>query len=283
MAAAALAKSLAQSVRAMPNVLPAVPVVCRSIGGVHTGGSDVWWNPRVPIGHTSFSWTGAQDQAPPQPETASVQSQQQVQEEQKQQPQQQQQEKKPKEKKQKEKKQPAAAATPKADQPVYSRMDFRVGHVLECQAVPDSRSLVISKIDVGEAEPRQIVSGLKAFYSPEQIQGTKLIAVCNLKASPLMGNMSYGMVLCAKEGDVVELMRPPVDAAPGTPVLLEGEDYADLPKDVDINAKKKNSAWALIAPLLKTNGGLEATCEGKRMLVDGKPCLADTLKEAVIS
>ena len=63
---------------------------------------------------------------------------------------------------------------------------------------PDADSLYLEKIDVGEAEPRQVVSGLVNFIPIEQMQGAELIVVCNMKPAKMRGILSQAMVLCVR-------------------------------------------------------------------------------------
>ena len=87
---------------------------------------------------------------------------------------------------------------PTPPQPLYTKLDLRVGVIVDVWEHPDSEKLWVEKIDVGEAEPRQIVSGLRAWYTKDQMQGKRLITVCNLKSAKLGGVASAGMVMCAQ-------------------------------------------------------------------------------------
>ena len=78
---------------------------------------------------------------------------------------------------------------------------------------------------MGEAEPREIASGLRAHYATaEAMTGRKVLVVCNLKAAKLAGFASNGMVLCASSegGETVAFVEPPEDAELGARVLMEG-------------------------------------------------------------
>ena len=87
---------------------------------------------------------------------------------------------------------------PAGPQPLFTKLDLRVGKIVKVWEHPDSEKLWCEEIDVGEEKPRQIVSGLRAWYTKEQMLGKRLIAVCNLKTAKLGGVPSAGMVMCAQ-------------------------------------------------------------------------------------
>lgn len=121
----------------------------------------------------------------------------------------------------------AAAAAPAELDP--SDIDIRVGKILSIEKHPKADRLYVEKIDVGEAEPRTIVSGLVQHYALEELQGRLLFAICNMKPKPLVGVPSHGMVLCASGEDRLELLAPPEGSAPGTRVLFGGASRQDVP------------------------------------------------------
>ena len=97
----------------------------------------------------------------------------------------------------------------------------------------------VEQIDVGEAEPRTVVSGLVNYVPIEEMRGKVLIAVCNLKPASMRGVKSFAMVLCAsaKEKGTVEIVDPPAGSSSGDRVYFEGlED--DTPLEL-LNPKKK--------------------------------------------
>ena len=91
-----------------------------------------------------------------------------------------------------------AGNAPAGPQPLFTKLDLRVGKIVKVWEHPDSEKLWCEEIDVGEDKPRQIVSGLRAWYTKEQMLGKRLIAVCNLKTAKLGGVPSAGMVMCAQ-------------------------------------------------------------------------------------
>ncbi|MBQ1274409.1 MAG: methionine--tRNA ligase subunit beta, partial [Cellulosilyticum sp.] len=80
----------------------------------------------------------------------------------------------------------------------FSKVELKVGEVIECEKVPKADKLLVSKIKIGD-EVRQIVSGIAAYYKPEEFVGKKVVVVTNLKPVKLRGILSQGMVLCASD------------------------------------------------------------------------------------
>ncbi|GAA5928630.1 Arc1p [Sporobolomyces koalae] len=137
-------------------------------------------------------------------------------------------------------KKPAPPA-PVVEAPAPWMVDLRVGKILDVKLHPDADSLYVETIDVGEAEPRTVVSGLVKFMSLDQMRGATLITVCNLKPVAMRGVKSFAMVLCATSPDGkdggVEFVNPPAGSQPGDRVFFEGfEDKQCL--DL-LNPKKK--------------------------------------------
>ena len=100
----------------------------------------------------------------------------------------------------------------------FSKSDFRVVKVEACEAVPKSKKLLCSQVRIG-SQVRQILSGIKAWYTPEEMVGKKVMVVTNLKPAKLAGMLSEGMILCAEdaEGNVV-LMQPEKDVPAGAEI-----------------------------------------------------------------
>lgn len=82
----------------------------------------------------------------------------------------------------------------------FEKMEFRVGEVIKCEEVPKSKKLLCSQVKIGN-EIRQIVSGIKAYYTPEQMVGKKVMVLVNLKPAKLAGVLSEGMILCAEDSE----------------------------------------------------------------------------------
>lgn len=84
------------------------------------------------------------------------------------------------------------------DQPEFTKIDIRVGQINKVWLHPEADKLYCEEIDVGEDAPREIASGLREHYTLEQMEGRKVLVVCNLKAAKIVGFTSNGMVLAAK-------------------------------------------------------------------------------------
>jgi methionyl-tRNA synthetase len=97
-------------------------------------------------------------------------------------------------------------------------MDLRVAQIKECEEVPGADRLYKLTIDVGEE--RQIVAGIKAYYTKEELVGKKIIIVANLEPRTLRGITSHGMLLAASSEDKssVVLLTPDKDIANGAAV-----------------------------------------------------------------
>ena len=82
----------------------------------------------------------------------------------------------------------------------FAKLQFQVGEVIACEAVKESKKLLCSQVKIG-SQVRQIVSGIKAYYTPEEMVGKKVMVVTNLKPAKLAGILSEGMILCAEDAD----------------------------------------------------------------------------------
>jgi methionyl-tRNA synthetase len=95
----------------------------------------------------------------------------------------------------------AAGVTSFIDITDFTKVDLRVGEVLTAERIPKADKLLLLSVDVGEAQPRQILAGIAQYYSPEQLVGRKIAVVANLKPRKLRGHESQGMLLAASVGD----------------------------------------------------------------------------------
>ena len=77
-------------------------------------------------------------------------------------------------------------------------MQFQVGEIIACEAVPKSKKLLCSQVKIG-SQVKQIVSGIKAHYTPEEMVGKRVCVLVNLKPARLAGVLSEGMLLCAED------------------------------------------------------------------------------------
>jgi aminoacyl tRNA synthase complex-interacting multifunctional protein 1 len=136
--------------------------------------------------------------------------------------------------------------------PTIDVLDIRIGRIVGVKPHPNADSLYVEDIDLGEEQPRQVVSGLRKFVPLEAMQGRRVVVVCNLKPAKMRDVMSYGMVLCASNSDhtQVDPILPPEGAAVGERVKFEG--YNAEP-DAQINPKKK--IMEKVGPDLVTDAG----------------------------
>jgi methionyl-tRNA synthetase len=100
----------------------------------------------------------------------------------------------------------------------FFETSLKVGTVVEAEEVPKSKKLLKLQIDLGEDSPRQVVAGIKEFYTPQDLLNTQVCVVANLKPAKLMGMMSEGMLLAAKDEDGLCLIRPEKPKKAGTPI-----------------------------------------------------------------
>jgi len=90
----------------------------------------------------------------------------------------------------------------------FMKMQFQVGEIIACEAVPKSKKLLCSQVKIG-SQVKQIVSGIRSNYSPEEMVGKKVMVLVNLKPAKLAGVLSEGMLLCAEdENGELALMVP---------------------------------------------------------------------------
>ena len=178
-----------------------------------------------------------------------------------------------KEKKDKPKKEPQAKKEVTVDV-----LDIRVGTITKAWEHPDADKLWVESIDVGEEKERQVVSGLRAFKTKEQMEGARVCVLCNVKKGPLRDQLSEGMVMCASNEDhtVVDFVAPPAGAKNGEKVTFEG--FTGEPVEVLVPKKKMFEACA---PKLKTNDDGIACYDGIPFATSAGPCTS-TLNGAFI-
>ncbi len=100
----------------------------------------------------------------------------------------------------------------------FDKLQFQVGEIIACEPVKKSRKLLCSQVRIG-SQTRQIVSGIKADYAPEEMVGKKVMVLTNLKPAKLAGVMSEGMILCAEDADGhLALVTPERDMPAGAEI-----------------------------------------------------------------
>ncbi|PNY23705.1 Uncharacterized protein TCAP_06350, partial [Tolypocladium capitatum] len=214
-------------------------------------------------------------------------------------------------KKEKKEKAPKPQKAPAAAAPMSPALiDLRVGHILKAINHPDADSLYVSTIAMGDEASddtteyegqvcRTVCSGLNGLIPLAEMQGRKVVVVCNLKPVKMRGIKSSAMVLAAspkiKEGDVddhkgpVELVSPPEGAKAGERVFFEG--WKGEPEG-QLNPKKK--IWEMFQPGFTTTDSLEVAFNagvveqlgksdvGRLVTESGGVCTVKTLKDAVV-
>ena len=100
----------------------------------------------------------------------------------------------------------------------FGKMQFQVGTIIECKEVPKSKKLLCSQVKIG-SQVKQIVSGIKQYYSAEEMVGKKVMVLVNLKPAKLAGVLSEGMLLCAEDAEGnLALMTPEKDMPSGAEI-----------------------------------------------------------------
>ena len=201
-----------------------------------------------------------------------------------------------KEKKEKQQRQPAPPPAPAVLSPCL--IDLRVGHILKAIKHPEADSLFVSTIAMGDKPGtddtaeyegqvcRTVCSGLNGLVPLEEMQGRKVVVVCNLKPVKMRGIKSSAMVLAAspkiKEGEAddhkgpVELVTPPADAKAGERVYFDG--WKGEPEKV-LNPKKK--VWETFQPGFTTTDALEVAFDaGAVKELEGKDGLGKLVTES---
>ncbi len=122
------------------------------------------------------------------------------------------------EKEEPEKKEIALELKPEIAYEDFEKMQFAVGEIIACEEVKKSKKLLCSQVKIGN-QVRQIVSGIKAWYKPEEMVGKKVMVIVNLKPAKLAGLLSEGMILCAEDAEGnLALMVPEKDLESGSEI-----------------------------------------------------------------
>ncbi|CAJ1329731.1 unnamed protein product [Effrenium voratum] len=207
----------------------------------------------VPPGHTAYSWEKAMAATQAKPKEKPKEKKPE----------------KPKEVKAKaEAKAPAPKAAPQANgssspsdgQAALAKIDLRCGRILECSKVQDADSLYLLKINVGEEQPRQVVSSLVKHYKEEELKNRQVVVYCNIKPGKMRGLESQAMVLAATknkgaEDEVCELLDPPAGCKEGSrPVVgdleigsaSEGVSVKNISKMEKMELEKDNEKQQMV-------------------------------------
>ena len=104
-------------------------------------------------------------------------------------------------------------AKPEIEYDDFMKMQFQVGEIISCEAVPKSKKLLCSQVKIG-SQVKQIVSGIRKYYTPEEMVGKKVMVLVNLKPAKLAGVLSEGMLLCAEDAEGNLALMTPEKAMP---------------------------------------------------------------------
>lgn len=126
----------------------------------------------------------------------------------------------------------------------FSKLNLKIANVIKVRDHPDAKKLYILDIDLGEHK-RQLVAGMKAYYSKQELTGKNIVIISNLKPAKLRGIESQGMLLAAEKDDTVKVLEAP-NSKPGDPVIVDGiiphtkqikiEEF----KDITLTTKNKH-------------------------------------------
>ncbi len=100
----------------------------------------------------------------------------------------------------------------------WKNLDLRVGRIISAENHPNADKLYVIKVNVGEKEPRTIVSGLREHYTPDELKGKNIIVIVNLEPAVLRGVKSEGMLLAASHEEKCVLLEPDQDIEVGSKV-----------------------------------------------------------------
>jgi len=158
------------------------------------------------------------------------------------------------------KQQPPKGGKDEKDKPIdVSRLDIRVGKIVNVKKHESAESLYVEEIDIGEGKPRTVVSGLVKFVPMDQMQDRYVIVLCNLKPAKLRGVTSEAMVLAASNSDhtQVELLDPPSGVKIGERVTFDG-----FSGEADEQLNPKHKIWEAIQPDFATLDDCTAVWKG---------------------
>lgn len=165
-------------------------------------------------------------------------------------------------------------------------LDIRVGRIVRAWRHPEADSLYVEEVDVGEAEPRTICSGLVNYVPLDALQDVKVVVLANLKPRNMRGIKSNGMLMAASDSphETVELLLPPVDSAPGERIWFGSEEDKDKqPAAAAPNQVQKKKIWEFVQPHLKTTDEGVAVLGHRPMRTSAGVITCRSLKNASIS
>ena len=100
----------------------------------------------------------------------------------------------------------------------FQKNDLRIGTIKEAERIEGSEKLLKLRVDLGEPEPRQILSGIAKSYAPEDLIGRQAVFIANLESRMMMGLESQGMLLAAADDSGIAILKTDREVAPGTAI-----------------------------------------------------------------
>ncbi len=100
----------------------------------------------------------------------------------------------------------------------FRKIELKIGVILKAEAHPNADRLYVVQVDLGNGDTRQLVAGIKQYYTPEQLVGKHVVVVANLAPATLRGVESRGMILAAGDGTKLVVVSPEQPIAPGSTV-----------------------------------------------------------------
>ncbi|VVB06317.1 unnamed protein product [Arabis nemorensis] len=165
-------------------------------------------------------------------------------------------------------------------------LDIKVGRIVKAWQHEEADSLYVEEVDIGEAEPRIICSGLVKYVPLDLLQGASVVVLANLKPRNMRGVKSCGMLLCASDSahENVELLVPPQGSVSGDRVWFGNEeDLEQLPEPAPPNKVQKKKMWESVQPLLKTDASGVSMLKEHLMRTSSGLVTSKTLRNANIS
>ncbi|KAI8062639.1 hypothetical protein BC940DRAFT_244083 [Gongronella butleri] len=174
----------------------------------------------------------------------------------------------------------APATAVRADD-LFHRVHLKVGTITNVEPHPQADHLYIETLDVGESEPRTIVSGLAKFMPASDVQGKQVVVVANMKPSKFRGVLSQGMLLAASTKDAtrVDLLTVAPGSANGDRVTL-AQHAQD---DPDTVLKPKQKVFEQVAPHLVTDKDGIAMYKGHALVTPQGPVRSTKIPDGQIS
>ncbi|CAD6264061.1 unnamed protein product [Miscanthus lutarioriparius] len=165
-------------------------------------------------------------------------------------------------------------------------LDVRVGRVVKAWRHPQADTLYVEEVDVGEAEPRTICSGLVNFLPIEELQDSNVIVLANLKPRNMRGIKSNGMLMAASDAshENVELLIPPEGSFPGERVWFGSEEEKHRQSDpASPNQVQKKKIWEAVQAHLRTTDNCIVVLGDKQMRTSAGLIFCKSLQGARVS